>query len=33
MNPHLARFGAYHISSEEYAVLLKEAVSSSCNLI
>jgi leucyl/phenylalanyl-tRNA--protein transferase len=33
MNPHLARFGAYHISSEEYAVLLKQAVSSSCNLI
>ena len=33
MNPHLARFGAYHISSEEYAVLLNQAVSSSCNLI
>ncbi|MDB9311329.1 leucyl/phenylalanyl-tRNA--protein transferase [Aphanizomenon sp. CS-733/32] len=33
MNPHLARFGAYHISGQEYAVLLKQAVSSSCKLI
>ena len=33
MNPHLARFGAYQISSEEYAVLLKQAVSCSCKLI
>jgi leucyl/phenylalanyl-tRNA---protein transferase len=33
MNPHLARFGAYHISGEEYQVLLNKALLSSCNLI
>ena len=33
MNPHLARFGAYHVSGEEYEVLLNQAVSSSCHLI
>jgi leucyl/phenylalanyl-tRNA--protein transferase len=33
MNPHLARFGAYHVSSEEYEVLLKQALLTSCTLI
>ncbi|MEI6441603.1 MAG: leucyl/phenylalanyl-tRNA--protein transferase [Nostocales cyanobacterium ELA583] len=33
MNPHLARFGAYHVDSEEYEVLLKKALSSPCALI
>lgn len=33
MNPHLARFGAYHVSSEEYEILLKQALSSPCKLI
>jgi leucyl/phenylalanyl-tRNA--protein transferase len=33
MNPHLARFGAYHVSSEEYEILLKQALPSPCKLI
>lgn len=32
MNPHLARFGAYHVDGEEYEVLLKKALLSSCSL-
>ncbi len=33
MNPHLARFGAYHVSNEEYEVLLKQALPIPCTLI
>jgi leucyl/phenylalanyl-tRNA---protein transferase len=33
MNPHLARFGAYHVSGEEYEVLLQQALLSPCSLI
>jgi len=33
MNPHLARFGAYHVSSKEYEILLKQALPSPCKLI
>lgn len=30
MNPHLARFGAYPVSSEEYEILLKQALQIPC---
>jgi leucyl/phenylalanyl-tRNA--protein transferase len=33
MNPHLARFGAYHVSGKEYEILLKQALPSPCKLI
>ena len=33
MNPHLERFGAYHISDEEYEVLLKQALLIPCTLM
>ncbi|MFM7364421.1 MAG: leucyl/phenylalanyl-tRNA--protein transferase [Cuspidothrix sp.] len=33
MNPHLARFGAYYVSSKEYQTLLEEALPHPCNLI
>jgi leucyl/phenylalanyl-tRNA--protein transferase len=33
MNPHLARFGAYHVSAKEYEILLKQALPSPCKLI
>jgi len=32
MNPHLARFGAYIISEQEYRSLLKEALQRPCSL-
>ncbi|MEO1428023.1 MAG: leucyl/phenylalanyl-tRNA--protein transferase [Cyanobacteria bacterium J06633_8] len=33
MNPHLERFGAYHIDDEEYQVLLTKALQSNCSFI
>ncbi|HIK55630.1 MAG TPA: leucyl/phenylalanyl-tRNA--protein transferase [Synechococcales cyanobacterium M55_K2018_004] len=32
MNPHLARFGAYVVSDQEYQSLLKQALSQHCTL-
>ena len=33
MNPHLERFGAYHIEDEEYQGLLKKALQRRCSLV
>ena len=33
MNDHLARFGAYYISSKEYEMLLNLALLSSCSIV
>jgi leucyl/phenylalanyl-tRNA---protein transferase len=32
MNPHLERFGAYHINDDEYQVLLEKALQRRCSL-
>mgnify|MGYP001803041753 FL=1 len=31
MNPHLQRFGAYHINDEEYQALLQKALQTNCS--
>ncbi|MFM7372548.1 MAG: leucyl/phenylalanyl-tRNA--protein transferase, partial [Sphaerospermopsis kisseleviana] len=32
MNPHLARFGAYNVATQEYKTLLGQALQTSCSL-